>query len=310
MTVRVYRSTDVGAPTINGTAGSLINVLDGCLVTGYGSSPSSGWTKPYTSTNTAMFKQPATANGRYLYVDDTTSTYATVKAFETATSISATTGQFPHPTQTTGNLYMPKSFVADTSARAWVVIATNKLFYCWVNAGPSSSYLHIFVFGDFLSTVTNDVYNTILIANSSSSVTSSSNFGILASNAVTTGHYVARAYSQLGESIQVGKCGDHSKSSTTQLGFGNMAFPNPCDGKIYINPLYIVENVVGTSQWAYRGILPGAYGHLHSVTSSGPLYLGDVITNVAGASGKTFEVFTTYYSSGTNNFLLETSDTW
>jgi len=37
MTVRVYRSGDFGAPTLSGTAGDLINVLDACLVNGYGS---------------------------------------------------------------------------------------------------------------------------------------------------------------------------------------------------------------------------------------------------------------------------------
>lgn len=33
--VKFFRSTDVGAPTLNGTAGSLISVLDACLINGY-----------------------------------------------------------------------------------------------------------------------------------------------------------------------------------------------------------------------------------------------------------------------------------
>lgn len=36
MTVYLYRSTDAGAPALSGTAGSLINLLDACLVNGYG----------------------------------------------------------------------------------------------------------------------------------------------------------------------------------------------------------------------------------------------------------------------------------
>lgn len=35
--VMLYRSTDTGAPTLSGTAGALIAVLDGCLVNGYNS---------------------------------------------------------------------------------------------------------------------------------------------------------------------------------------------------------------------------------------------------------------------------------
>ena len=56
MTVRLYRSTDGSAPTLSGTAGDLINLLDKCLVSGYGSSTAAGWTKPYTSTNAAAFR--------------------------------------------------------------------------------------------------------------------------------------------------------------------------------------------------------------------------------------------------------------
>ena len=36
MTVRVYRSSEFGAPVLDGLAGSLINVMDACLVNGFG----------------------------------------------------------------------------------------------------------------------------------------------------------------------------------------------------------------------------------------------------------------------------------
>ena len=35
--VRVYQSTDTGAPAVSGTAGALITLLDACLQDGYGS---------------------------------------------------------------------------------------------------------------------------------------------------------------------------------------------------------------------------------------------------------------------------------
>ena len=37
MAVTIYTSDDAGAPVLDGTNGSLINLLDKCLVTGYGS---------------------------------------------------------------------------------------------------------------------------------------------------------------------------------------------------------------------------------------------------------------------------------
>ena len=40
MAVTVYRSTDTGAPALyTDSAGSLITILDACLVNGYGSQP-------------------------------------------------------------------------------------------------------------------------------------------------------------------------------------------------------------------------------------------------------------------------------
>lgn len=36
MTVRVYRSTDFGAPQLSGQVGTLLAILDACLVNGYG----------------------------------------------------------------------------------------------------------------------------------------------------------------------------------------------------------------------------------------------------------------------------------
>ena len=53
MTVRIYKSTDSGAPTLTGQAFSLISLLLACLVDGYGSKAAAGWTKPYTGTNLA-----------------------------------------------------------------------------------------------------------------------------------------------------------------------------------------------------------------------------------------------------------------
>ncbi len=57
MTVTVYRSTDASAPQLSGTAGSLAAILDGCLVTGYGSKPAAGWTTAFTSGDLRSYRQ-------------------------------------------------------------------------------------------------------------------------------------------------------------------------------------------------------------------------------------------------------------
>src|SRR5690606_39086993 len=59
MSVTVYRSTDAGAPVLNGTSGNgLVNLFDICLVgsgTAYGSLPKKGWTKPFSGTNKGVY---------------------------------------------------------------------------------------------------------------------------------------------------------------------------------------------------------------------------------------------------------------
>ena len=42
-TTRVYKSTDTSAPVLVGGVSSLINLLDKCLVTGYGSKTAKRW---------------------------------------------------------------------------------------------------------------------------------------------------------------------------------------------------------------------------------------------------------------------------
>lgn len=69
-----YSSTDVGAPQLNyasRAANDVKTILKSCLVTGYGSKPSAGWTISKEATTIAEFASPATAMSNYrLRVDD------------------------------------------------------------------------------------------------------------------------------------------------------------------------------------------------------------------------------------------------
>ena len=111
MTVTVYRSTDTSAPVLDNTVGSLINLLDKCLVSGYGSQTAAGWSKPFTGTNLAAFQQGVDGDRpqNLLRVDDTYGAYVLVNGYETMSSISAGTNVFPSADQvSTTGLYMLK----------------------------------------------------------------------------------------------------------------------------------------------------------------------------------------------------------
>src|SRR5574337_1555206 len=94
MTVNVYRSSDASAPVLTGQAGSLITVLDACLISGYGSKSPAGWVKPYSGTNLAAYRA-ATGNQFYFRVDDSGTVEARISGYETMSDVNTGTGQFP-----------------------------------------------------------------------------------------------------------------------------------------------------------------------------------------------------------------------
>lgn len=175
-TVNFYSSTDANAPVLNGSPGSLITVLNACLVNGYGSKPGAGWTllgqgtassNPYT----ALY-QMGSGSKCVLYVNDNyiyNYGNAGVSAALTGglpTSVwgSNLVGSFP----SSGNLCLTKSNRASQSvAVAWWVIATSNAVYIitqpGIYFGPSYSPAalavpSVFTFGDLFGIKPGDQY--------------------------------------------------------------------------------------------------------------------------------------------------------
>ncbi len=375
MTVRVYRSTDPNAPSLNGLVGSLINVLDACLVNGYGSlattsltqsggiatvttsvahgltgtpkvlisgvtpaayngeytitvtgastftyavagSPatasvqgtvgkaSSGWTKPYTGTNLAAYKQPAGSNGFYLMVDDnTTATSARMTGYETMSAVNTGTNLFPTAVQQSGGGYLVKSNAASSASRDWTLICNGKLFYLFVNQAAQAQWTTAvaFAFGDITTYKSGDAYHTIIITQDTVT-SSSSNLLRLSTNAntITAGHWMARTFAQTGTSVTCSKYTDAARSfASADMGLSGVTYPNGADGAIILAPCGIGETV------SHRGILPGLWNICHP----DPLSHGDFYIPATGdLVGKTFEYF--HNNTAGHACMVETSDTW
>lgn len=78
--VKRFKSTDAGAPQINyaaRTAGDVKAVLKACLVTGYGSTASAGWSIVNEVDHVCEFVSPSAAMSDYRLVIDDTSTSST-----------------------------------------------------------------------------------------------------------------------------------------------------------------------------------------------------------------------------------------
>jgi len=311
MGVTVYSSSDVGAPSLTGLAGTLINVLDGCLVNGYGSKASVGWSKVFTGTNKAAYR--ASIGNRFYFrilddnaygsTDSSYTSYARIQGYESMSDVD--NGMKPFPTFAqfaSPGLVIAKTYDRNSVARPWYVIADEK-FFIFVSVFDSA-WIISWAFGDFPSYVTNDSYNTLILAMPSLTRTNTISFNSTPA-ATLGGLYVVRRWDQFGEAVNCGKLNktgfgvsnQHSGSTSNPF-----AYPNLVNGRMYISPQYIQEMALGT---IIRGKFPGIWYVCHSV----PNQNGDIIQGVNGTetAGRTFMYFNVFTGA---SILIEISDTW
>lgn len=309
MTVRVYRSTDAGAPVLSGTAGSLIAVLDACLVNGYGTQVGSGWSKPFSGTNLAVYAKPSGPQ-RFLRIDDVTTTqYARAIGYEDMTGISTGTNPFPTGAQQIGGFFIKRSNVATSAARPWVVVATQTMFYLWVNHDDLTmtalqNDVSLTAFGDIISNLPGDTYQTMLSARPNTFDSPS-----FVSTPNTTYHSLCRR--------ATGAAGAHQASITSHLatlagsaiGGSNtsvrMPLPVTNQSLVMWSPVWVME----TTPTQDRGRLQGCWATLNNGQGATPLApnRGVTISPTTGPlAGKTLEQF----GVSNGNVWLEISDTW
>ena len=314
MTVRVYRWNDASAPVLTGNAADykLIDVLDKCLVAGYGAHAAAGWTKEFTGTGKAVFKQGAGSNGMRLRVDCSTSSMTPrVRGFEEMTDVDTGIGPFPTDAQISGGGYFYVSNTADTTARPWVIVASEKAFYLYVGhdnttaqgISGSTTYKQIFFFGDIVSYKAGDSFHTLLISNSTASNGGSS---FAQSSTIVTpasGHFMARDHTQIGAAVTVGKSIDRDLASgVTIFGTGGSTYPDPVTGGMRLD----LVRVFIPSSIVLRGVMPGLWVPMHNM----PGQPGDTFSGSGTLAEKTFLLLDAANSTARARVAIETSDTW
>jgi hypothetical protein len=266
-----------------------------------------GWSLPFAVVANQAAYQQGGGNQFYLNVNDNgtgSANAARIRGYEAMTALATGTGLFPTAAQFANGLFVAKSDAADASARAWVVLADDRTVYIFAFAAFSRWYA--VMIGDVFSAVAGDGFRTMLIAKTTEDPNddSSEHLGRLAgaSLAVTAGHYIARAYTGIGSSTQLGKHGDASKSAASASMLGNMTYPNGPDGGLYLSPLWLTEGGVYV-----RGRLRGLWHFLHPLAA---LADGDTFSGAGALSGRAFLFFKPGTPNGLGTFVVETSDTW
>lgn len=285
MAVTVYKSSDTSAPVLTGQVGSLVALLDACLVNGYGSKSAAGWTKAFSGTSTASYLGTA---GHYLDVNDAAAgaagaQEANVRGYEAMTAVATGTNPFPTTAQAASpGLYIRKSATADATARGWVLLADGTTFHLFILSGDTAGRYQTFSFGRFYSFKTGDTYRSLILGHNATGASTSAGLDVGSINS-TTSATVAGVFSPRGQA------GTGTSSSANLFGVGSTVWaspfngPNLADSKVYISRLFVGE---ASSTAGLRGYLRGVY---QIITAAG-LSDGDTFSGAGDFAGKTFLV--------------------
>lgn len=295
-TTREYRSTDSGAPVLSGAASSLINLLDKCLVTGYGAKAAAGWTKPFTGTNKAAFRNSTAAGGTGMYVrvlDDASLTggerNASVRAYLTMSDVDTGTVETPTVAQVATGSVWRKSNTIDSTARPWILIADELTFYLCVDTGTFASEggAGTYAAGDFMSLVPGDAYRFFIAGRESAQAANlqSTFYGLMSraqSNftqpTTNAGTWLGRDYTGAGSPARasIAMLATDSDTGIGATHSSSLAYSAPGSGLQMWTPAYLIAS--GT----IHGMLRGIYAPLNTFAG---VAIGTNIVNPPGITG-------------------------
>lgn len=229
-----------------------------------------GWEKVFSTTNVAVYRPTAPQSTRmYLRVDDTGTTNARVRAYESMTDVSTGFGATPLESQIVGGLYWPKSGVANATSRNWTLVGDGRGIYLAVAPAGSDRYTLLYA-GDIASLKSGDAYGYLLTGNQADQTNSGlAPDGCLgySHRSARAGAYLVRAHTGLGQSLVTQRIGAHHNGSAADCyagtaGYAWGIYPNGPNNGLITAPLELFA-------FGLRGALPGL---LHPVQDCGTAF--------------------------------------
>ena len=244
---------------------------------------------------------------------------AVARGYEDMTGVSTGVRPFPTALQEAKGLFIRKSETTDSTARSWVLVADERTFYflsrtgaVGVNeSGPTSWFS--FAFGDIYSFAPSNTYDCMIVGRFTEDNPYEYNLtGTLSDNIYNPGEsrrgwYMARPYTGLEGAVQVGAT--PSLRYTGFLTFGDIPYPNPTDGGIYIQPVWIVE---AGSLPALRGVARGywAWHHYENTLAKPSITFVDGAGELTGRRFALIKRTRTDASFDRSVYVFEVSSTW
>ena len=262
--------------------------------------PVGGWTRPFTGTNKAVYRNSTAGGllGVYYRIDDSEGRDARIIGYESMTDVDTGLGPMPTEVQVSGGGYWRNSDSADTTARIWTLVADEGLLY-WLPDRNNSGTSALFCMGQQHSWKLGDQYDGMLVAHDSVGDT------LATPLQATSGGYedgwVQRDHSQMGGAVAI-EC--HSSSlAGSWTGYAGPDYPGVVDGGLY-------HAAASFSQ--VGGVPRGNILGLHHAIQHQPLEHGDIVTGALDDNRDLLVVSTGFYSSGwkTGRALFDITGPW
>jgi hypothetical protein len=218
------------------------------------------WQERFANTvsNVGVFAPTAVeATGMLLRIDDSGTTNARVRGWETLQDASTGLGPIPTDTQVSGGLWWPKSSTASTAARPWWLLADARGFYLAVDPLGSGRFTLLYA-GDIASYAPADAWGWLLTGNQSDqtnmNVTPDGCCGYSSRSSVRAGAYLARLHTGLGGAYPAQRTESHHNGSSEAYAgaasYGIGAYPNGPNNGLMTGALEVYA-------LGLRGRLPG-----------------------------------------------------
>lgn len=256
-----------------------------------------GWQELFAdSVTNVLCLKPAVveATGCVLRIDDTGTTSARLRGFESMTSASVGTGLFPTDSQLSGGMWLGKSDAANATARPWRMWASERSVLLWISpsaAAGNQKTGQLYVFGDYASYRSGDAFSCIVTGGtaagdvSSSIATFTGCLGYGNGSGTPANAFVARGPLAVGGSLNVRKISASNSvaaySGTATYNVNTFPYPNVADNALRLVPLELHH-----TQYGLLGRVPGAY---HCAQTLGDAFgTGDLVPGEGVFAGKVF----------------------
>ena len=324
MAVTTFRSTDASAPVLSGTAGSLVDLFDTCLVgsgTAYGALPKKGWTKPQTGTSKGVYTTVDGIGFLRVMHDGTQAgsgglREAVVRGAEGATTVDALIDPFPLVADVSDtNCVWRVSTTVDATARPWVLVADANWFILTVEYSGTLSDLYIF--GRYSRTRSANSWPYIV--NTRDATTAADHRAGTACSGYVASVANARMYAMRSADgvtkAPVAIFLTESSNSSIANGIPGRTGPRfpDSDGIIFqSSPQLWINNGPGATvaEPAPSGFFPNLWSPMHNTAEVGSTAVyGDTFTAVSYDPSANF-LISGGKSDAAGKWIIETTDTW